>query len=300
MKRSIVVLTVLLVSACGKKEAEQRAAAAEAKLVQMNTIAAEKDSLMNEMVATTSFITQIDSELSKLKSTKKGGTVTYQEQVIPVSEYRSRMLARIHELGDRLDETEKKLKASQARLNQALAEDKDMGARIAVFEQQIADFQALIEEQRSQITRLTSQVDTLQAANTRLAAERDTLTTEVAGLTILANTVYYIIGTKKELLARGVVNEEGGARVLGVFGKSGKTLVPGKELATTEFNAIDKRTTFDIELPNQDKAYKIITPQSTVYVEPQPDKNGKVRGKIHIENPDAFWAQSKFLIIVES
>jgi hypothetical protein len=300
MKGSIVILTVVMLAACGKKEAEQRAAAAEAKLAQMNTIAAEKDSLMNEMVATTSFITQMDSELSKLKSTKKNGTVSYQETVIPVSEYRSKMLSRIHELGDRLDETEQKLKASQARLRKALAADQDMTARIAVFEQQIADFQALIEEQRSQIGRLTVQVDTLRAANTRLAAERDTLTTQVADLTTLANTVYYVIGNKNELLAKGVVQEEGGARVLGVFGKSGKTLVPGRGLSETEFIAIDKRSTFDIELPRQDKAYKIITPHSTVQIEPQPDKNGKVRGKIHIGNPDAFWAQSKYLIIVES
>src|SRR5947199_8537513 len=72
-----------------------------------------------------------------------------------------------------------------------------------------------------------------------------------------ANTVYYIVGTKDELEQRGIVREEGGARFLFVLWKSGKTLVPSRNLDPTAFTPFDRRALSEIPLPAADKEYPI-------------------------------------------
>ena len=279
-------------------KAEERATQAEAKLTQMDAISATKDSLMKEMMTTTSFINQMNDELSKVKNAK-GATVKYDERVMPVAEYRANMLARLDSLVQRLQESEARMKSSEARLRKMAGQDKDMTARLAQMDSTIAQYSTIIEQQKTQIASLTSQVDSLHSANTVLAQEKVQLTTQVTDLTNFANRVYYIIGDKKTLLEKGVATEAGGSRFLGVGWKSGKTVVPARQLDENVFAPIAKNVDFDINLPKPDKKYVIVSPQNINFVEPAPAKDGTFRGKIHITNPDAFWAASKYLIILE-
>lgn len=275
------------------REAEQRAEAAETKVTQMNAISAAKDTLMNELVQTTSFITQINDELAKVKPTKGEKTVTYNERVMPASEYRANVMNRIQSMVKRLDDAEARLQSTQTRL-------RELGARDQALDSMVAQYRNIMEEQRAQITLLTAQVDTLQAEKGRLTFEKAALDTQVVQLTTETNTVYYTVGTKQELLQSGVATEVGGARVLGIFGKAGKTLVPARELPTSAFTVLDKRTNVELMFPKPDKPYSIVSPHSTAFIQPAPDKDGKIRGgKLTITDPAAFWAQSKYLIVVE-
>ena len=306
LSRSIpVVLFVAVAASTGcergaRIQAEQRAQAAEARLTQMDAISATKDSLMHEMMATTSFINDLNDQLNQVKSTNgKATTVKYDERVMPMSEYRTNTLSRIDSLVARLNDTEARLKSSQARLRTLSGKDKESAARLAELDSMVAQYTAIVEQQKAQIATLTAQVDSLHTSNAQLASDKQQLTTQVTDLTNFANRVYYIIGTKKDLLAKGVASETGGARVLGVGWKRGKTLVPSRSLDEAAFTAISKPTDVQIALPNADKKYAIVSPQNVKYVEPQPAKDGTFTGSITITNPDAFWAASKYLIVVE-
>lgn len=297
----VLIASVVLLPACehgARVEAEKRAQTAENKLVQMDAISATKDSLMNEMMSTTTFINQMNDELAKVKNAK-GKTVKYEERVMPVAEYRANMLARLDSLVKRLQDSETRMKASEARLRKLAGHDKEMTARLAALDSTIANYQVMIEQQRSQIASLTFQVDSLHVETARLVSEKNTLTTQVTDLTNFANRVYYVIGTKQELVQKGVAAEAGGSRFLGVGWKSGKTLVPGRQLDESVFTPIAKDSDLDITLPKPDKKYAIVSPQNVSFIEPAPAKDGTYRGKIHIVNPEAFWAASKYLIVVE-
>jgi hypothetical protein len=287
---------MLLLAGCNQgklREAEQRAAAAEARVTEMNTITAAKDTLMTELMQTTSFITQINDELAKVKPAKGQKTVTYNERVMPAAEYRANVMTRIQSLIKRLDDAEARLQSSQTRLSQ-------LGARDEALDSMVVQYRALMDEQREQIVLLTAQVDTLQADRTRLVFEKAALDTAVTQLTTETNTVYFTVGTKEELLQRGVVTEVGGARVLGIFGKAGKTLVPARNIPNTEFTQADKRTLVDIVFPKANRPYSIVSPHSTSHIQPAPDKDGKILGgSFQIQDPAVFWAQSKYLIVVE-
>lgn len=295
--------TVIVLAGCdqGKlKETEQKLAAAEARVTQMNELAAEKDTLMSELIATTTFINQVNDELSKIKPAKGEKAVTYNERVMPVAEYRSAMLSRVRNISKRLDDAESRLAAAQTRLRTLGSGNTEMKQQIAVFDSMVAQYRTMMADQRAQIDVLTAQLDTLQQDKNRLVMEKAALDSTVTEMTVENNTVFYTAGTKEDLIKRGVAVEEGGARVLGIFGKAGKTLVPADDLQGDDFTTLDKRTAIEITLPRPDRPYAIVSPHSAKYIEPAPDKEGRIRGgKVTINDPQAFWAQSKYLILVQ-
>ncbi|HEY0671959.1 MAG TPA: hypothetical protein VGD27_06820 [Longimicrobiales bacterium] len=302
-RRTLPYLTIVLVvlaSACSQ-QAEQRAQAAEAKLAQMTEISAAKDSLTRELMATTSFMTQLNDELAKVKPAKGSKTnVVDGETVVPLEQYRAGMITKIADLRTRLDENEKNLASTQARLRKLTAGNKEMTAQIAAYDSMVTGYKRVMDEQRTQIAVLTSNVQSLQLRVQLLNDENTNLTTKVADLSTMANTVYYVLGSKRELMEKGIVNEVGGSRVLGIGWRTGETLVPGPELSPEAFQKLSKTAETEIRLPDPTKKYRLVSRQNVNHLATKPDKDGKIQGEsIKITNPDAFWANSKYLILVE-
>jgi len=109
-----------------------------------------------------------------------------------------------------------------------------------------------------------------------------------------------VVGTKDELEQKGVIQEEGGARFLFVLWKSGKTLVPSRNLDPSVFTQADRRQLTELPLPAGDKEYRIISRQDTSALDTPPDHDGRLGGHaVKIADTAKFWANSKYLIIVE-
>lgn len=302
-RRFLPYLTIALVvaaSACGR-EAEQRAQAAEARLAQLNEISAAKDSLTREMMATTTFMTQLNDELAKVKPAPGSKTnVVSGETVVPLEEYRAGMINKIRDLRTRLDENEKKLAETSARLRRLSTGNRELTTQIAAYDSMVAGYKRIMDDQRTQIAVLTNNIDALQKKNQILTDENTHLTGRVTEMTSLANTVYYVLGNKKELMTKGVVNEVGGSRVLGIGWRTGETLVPGRELNSEYFQKSSKQEAVEIPLPDPTKKYRLVSPQNVNALATPPGKDGKFTGtSIRIADPEAFWAASKYLILVE-
>ena len=110
-------------------------------------------------------------------------------------------------------------------------------------------------------------------------AENGSLRTQV-------NTVYYAIGTIKELKQKGVIDKEGG--IVGI----GSTPVLKKHFNSMYFTRAD--LTKLSEIPLYAKFSKVITNQ--------PDNAFKVKAtsksdSIEITDPDSFWNGSKYLVV---
>ena len=101
-------------------------------------------------------------------------------------------------------------------------------------------------------------MDTLCTEKAGLENVNVALTDTVANLTSYKNTVYYAVGTKDELMKRGIVTKEGSKFL--VFG--GTRLEPARNLDPAAFTAIDKTQQTSIPLPRSDKKYKIVSRQS--------------------------------------
>ena len=299
MRKLALLMAVVAISACDRSKPEL-----EKTLVQVQQISAEKDSLLRDVMATTQFIADANTELSKVRTSATAKpTVTEageNEGKLSPSQQRAQLLVRIKGITASLNEADSRLSASRKRVSMLDKNNAGLKGQLAAYDSTITSFKAIIESQKAQVLDLTAQVNALTTENTQLKAfnvqltsdkgavtvERDVLTTE-------KNTVYYVIGTKDDLLKRKIIVQTGG--MLGI----GKVQVAARDLNPTDFTSIDRTSVANIPFPVAGKPYRIVTRQDVAALETQPDNKGHIRDAIKIKDPVAFWGSSKFLIVIE-
>jgi hypothetical protein len=122
-----------------------------------------------------------------------------------------------------------------------------------------------------------------------LTEANEVLADSLRRITSRANTAWYVVGTRDQLVRSGVLTEEGG--ILG-FGKS---LAPSRAMARNTFTRIDRLRDTVIALPEA-KEYKIVSRHDPglVSVTVSPSSGGMMQ----IKDPERFWSASGWLIVV--
>jgi predicted nucleic acid-binding Zn-ribbon protein len=297
MRYSWLVLTCsMMVAGCDRSRADLNKALAESQATE-----AQKDSLLTEVLETTQFVSDLNSELAKaktaaLEASDENGTPGAQQD----RESRKATLERIRQVIDRLNESEAKLTLTENQVKTAKIRNARLLAQITTYKQTIEDLktaaeqqrsetEAIIADQRNQIASLSGRIDTLNQ-------EKGWLIDTVAHLTAYKNRVYYAVGTKDELIKNGVVIKEGSKFLF--FG--GTRLEPARRPNLDAFTMIDKTQTLSIPLPRTDKSYKIVSRQSSDYLAGDVSEKGEVKGVLEITSPEDFWSASKYLILVQN
>jgi hypothetical protein len=296
MKYGMLVVLALAAVGCDRNHAALTKALAESRAAE-----AQKDSLLTEVLETTQFVSDLNSELAKTKalSDSPEGADRGMPSAQQDREERKATLERIQQVITRLNESESKLIATENRVKNAKIRNARLLAQISTYKQTIEDLktaaeqqrseqEAIIADQRTQIATLAGQVDQL---NVQTASLRDT----VGNLTAYKNRVYYAIGTKNELLRSGVVTKEGSKFL--IFG--GTRLEPARKPNMDAFTMIDKTQMLAIPLPRSDKRYKIVSRQNPEYLSGDVNEKGQVQGTVEIASPEEFWSASKYLILVQ-
>jgi prefoldin subunit 5 len=268
---------------------------------ELTTVAAAKDSLVRDLAETTKILADINTELGKVSAGAKAvePVVSPESQLSISPSDRALVLKKVQDLTVRVRNSESRLAASQRRVR-ALTQDSDsLRTVLADFQTTIDGLRAMAEGQKTTIANLEAELGQTKAQVTTLTQENQVLTDTVSALTTRENTVYYIAGTKKELMEKGIIREVGGTRFL-IFTRTGETLKPAENLDPSLFTAIDRRQVAEIPLPRPDKQYKLVTNQNISFANVPADANGKLRGSLQITNPESFWSNSKFLILVEN
>ncbi len=296
MKYAGLVLILAVTTAGCASRGDLTKALAESKAAE-----AQKDSLLTEVLETTQFVSDLNSELAKAKTAAleigedRGVPGAQQDQA-----ERQATLGRIRQVIDRLNESEAKLTETENQVKNAKIRNARLLAQIATYkqtiedlktaaEQQRAETEAIIADQRNQIATLAGRVDTL-------SWEKGWLIDTVAHLTAYKNRVYYAVGTKDELIKSGVVTKEGSKFLF--FG--GTRLEPARRPNLDAFTMIDKTQTLSIPLPRTDKTYKIVSRQSPDFLAGDISEKGEVKGVVEIGSPEEFWSASKYLILVQN
>lgn len=290
----LLLATAVLASACNSNRGEVEQALAEAEALN-----AEKDRLLAEVLETTQFINELDSELAKAKGVGVSPVAEGEGRPADAAAQREVLLGKVREVVARLDQSEANLEETKNRLQAMGSRNTRLLSQIEEYQSTIEQFRGTVERQQVEIMALRAEVDTVRADNVRLATQKAALTDTVIEMTSQANTAYYVVGTKEELLQRGIVAEEGGSRVLFVFGKRGKTLVPARNLDPSMFTRIDRLQDSTIPLPRPDRGYEVVTPQNLAYVTGTKLESGRIADSFHVTYPEEFWKSSRYLILVE-
>jgi hypothetical protein len=289
---------VAVVAACDSQTKTQLRTLARADSLRTDSLVAIKNDLLNEVMASTQFVNDLNFEVAKLKSRKPAKlstTLSRESDINVIKEERASVTAKVREIVARLDSSEARVASLRRRAASLAKRDSTLLEQVAQYEKTIADLRQQVALQTAQIAELTSKVDTVTKENVRLSGERAALADTVTTLTTEKNTAYYVIGTKDELIRSGILVEEGRKRFL-VAG--GRPTAPARDLDTTKFTKIDRLRDRVINFPPGD--YKIFSRQNPIYASPFSSKDGSLSGGLRIDQPEKFWEASKFLIIVKS
>jgi hypothetical protein len=291
-KRATWLLVFTLAVAAGGCDT----AATKERLSQLTALSAEKDSLLALVTQSTRLMTDISLELSKVRAARRpAARPASVESPAGTGSFHDSLKTRVKDVVARVNQAESRLAASQQRIAALTSGSDSLKSQATLLEQAMADLRAGIDSQRAAIALISAEADSLKAQNAALAQRNLALADTLANLDTESNTVYYVIGTKQDLKARGIVVEEGSKFL--VFGS--KLLVPARGLTTEGFTAIDQRKASEIVLPDGAKSYRIVSRQNLEYLGTPTAKGGRIQGSIRITQPERFWAPSRFLIVVE-
>src|SRR6185369_17024224 len=149
---------------------------------------------------------------------------------------------------------------------------------------QIERDQKMIADLGETIQRQTTQIASLEARS-------DSLNTEIRTMASVNSRVYYIVGTEKELIEKGVVVKEGGTNLL--IARVGRTLQPARTLNPELFTSIDAREIKEIPLPDSTKRYQVVSRQSLDDCDVHERDKATFKGAaLRIADAGKFWAPS--------
>ncbi len=293
-RRSIAVIAILAsVAACKMSHEAVRAdsvqTAEQMKLT--NQLAAQKDSLMTVVLDADKFITQIDSQITRVKDLpapkrKKDSESPIQDQL----QARKDLLVRVNALVQRAQTTARELAVSRGHVKRLAADSAQFLQTVDNDQKMILDLNATIQRQTTRLASMQVQVDSLAGANAKLGTELSLLQTS-------SNKVYYVIGREDDLLKKGIVVREGGANLF--VAHPGRTLQPARTLDASLFTAIDQREVHEIAVPDSARQYAIVSRQSLDDADVAFRDRTAFKGNLRIKDADRFWSPSKYLIIVE-
>jgi hypothetical protein len=273
-------------------------------VLEQQRVTQEKDSLVNDVLATTQMMADINTDLAAVKGLGVSPVSNTDRPLSGKAEDRAAMLGKVRELISRLNTADAAIAAGKKRVAAMSStyanEKKQLSAQLDSYQQTIDGMktaalqqEAMITQQKEQITVLSGRVDTLTQQSSTLAMEKSAVKDTLTQVVDQDNTVYYAVGTKDELVKRGILVSEGSKFLM--FGS--KTLEPARDLKPELFQRLDRRRDTVLTVPEPSKEYKIITRQSPTFLASNLLTDGKVKGDLHVTSP-AFWDAGKYLIVV--
>ena len=291
--RSIILIAIaalfsLNLSSCVENSSKYKAL--EAKLDSLQVSHKMQGAELDELFAT---INSIEQGLSSIRETenilaiqsaegmevKEGSKEKLMQDVEAIQNAIKGYQAEIEKL-----KKDKRLQSAQfkKRLNAMQKELKEKSAVIESLSNQIAEKDAQIVLQTKQIASLDQVVSNLKNEVSNLNDESSQLKAKVADQEEKIWSVYYIVGSKSDLIEAGVMTKGG------LF-KAAKVSYQSEQEA---FVKIDSRKITEINTNAKKAKVMSVHPEGTYeFVENDSEM------VLNITNPDKFWQQTKYLVI---
>ncbi len=281
------VLTALLVATACQPDLKPDSPGLE-RQIRENSLTAERDSLLLEVAANGRLLTDIQTTFDQVApvSVRAGQpeTAGYESG----KEQRQVALDRAREIIGRLKTVEARLAVTERKVRKLTGARDSLARGLTDAEASLATLAALVETQKGTVASLTSQLD-------QMLVQNEILSDSLYHLADARNTAYYVVGTRKELLAKGVLVEDG-HRAIPLVGR--RSVQPARKLPLSEFTSIDRDAIRDLPLPDSTREYRIVSRQNLAHLA-SIQEDGRVQGSISIASPEEFWEGSRYLIVVE-
>lgn len=285
MKKSFILMGIgaLMLASCSGND-KQKIAEDSARIAELSAEYAEassfNDSLMLLMGDIYTGLDSINMQEGLLYNMGAGESV----------DRRAEIRQNLANIKARLESNRKLLADMEARLKKS---DNQNGVLLKTIDQlknRIASQDEKITKLESDLASAKAEIDTLNAHVAQTAVElvaeqeaKEKAQAEATAIENEANTVYYAIGTNKELKKNDLLEKK----------FLGQTKVLKGDFNESYFTKADKRTLSVI--PTGSKKVKIWTnmPEDSYVIEENEDKTKTIK----ITNPKEFWSMTPFLVI---
>lgn len=281
----LLLAVVFTIASCGKKK-EQQIIDLQAKNAELVVQFERKDSLMNELFNT---MNDIERNLSDITAREKLITDASNDEKRMNADVRNKIMDEIILINNILEENKKKLAQLREQLKKsdanvaALQETiQNLTKRMGEKEQEIVSLKEELVRLNFNISALNSKVDTLSettASQTKIINQQDALIGDL-------NTVWYVTGTKKDLVEKGIIEKAGG-----LFGSD---MVMSQVINPDYFSTSDMRKISKISFETKKAELVTVHPEGTYQFIIEDDM---IKG-LEILNASEFWKSSRFLVIM--
>ena len=249
----------------------------------------QRDAELHDMMGTFNEISEGFREISEAENRvdlQRGavseGSLTAKQQIASDIEFIRKQMQENKQQIAKLQDMLKNSRNNSAQLKKAVA---SLTKELAEKTRRIEELQAELASRNIRIQELDAAVTGLTTEKEELMAENEAKAETVAEQDKELNTAWFVFGTKKELKDQRILSKSG------LFKK-------GQELKAADvnldyFTQIDIRTTREIKLYSTDAEVLTTHPAGAYSLE----KDGKGQLTLKINNPQAFWSVSKYLVI---
>jgi len=291
--------------------------------------------LLAELTALSSIVNEIDRDLGG----PRGGSI---QPLVPNGEMgdtatdRAMLEAKKARIAANLQRLTTKLHTTDSLWRAAVASDSNSRSALASQGETLAMFKTLADTRAAQFAELQQRIDSLHVENRALVEERDRMRDSLTRLSSHAGRVYYVVGTREELLNNGIIREVTTSRKSWKGWQHERQLLPVRdaELAklaeirsafgsiasssgdddddveqqgaarppeSGEFRELDRYRDTVLSLPALRRGHlRLISAQDARFADGV-DRDGRLssgHSRLHISDPEAFWASGRYLVLL--
>jgi ubiquinone biosynthesis protein UbiJ len=296
-------------------------------------LAQKNEYLLAQLNELSSIVNEIDRDLGG----PRGGAV---RPLVPNGELadtageREVLEAKRERIAANLGRLTSRLRTSDSLWHAAAASDSASRSTLASSAETLAMFRTLAENRAAQFAEFEQRMDSLRLENRALADERDRMRDSLSRLSTRVGRVYYVVGTRDELLSAGVVREVTVAKKTWRGWQREKQLLPTRDAELSrlaairsafgsissanddeadveqqgsrvpengEFRELDRYRDTSLALPSlRHGRLRVISAQDMKYADGV-GRDGRVNSddnRLHITEPEQFWEGGRYLVLL--
>lgn len=280
MKKLLMMACLAALVLTGCKDGKTTAGIGAAQNDSLNSIIAQKDSELNDLMGTINEIedglNQINEAENRVTLLKNGEGASKKQKLKEDVQFIATRMKQNKELIAKL---QKQMANSSIKSEQLQKTIDLLNKKLEAKEKEMQALREELDKQDIHIMELDETINNLNTKSNRLASESSKKSEVINAQDKQINTAWYVFGTKKELKNQHIL--EGSKVMTGNFNKN-------------YFTKIDIRDLSEIKLYS--KNVKVLTthPSSTYTLVRDANKQYTLR----ITNPQIFWSTSKYLVVL--
>lgn len=287
MKKLLMMACLAALVLTGCKDGKTTAGIGAAQNDSLNSIIAQKDSELNDLMGTINEIedglNQINEAENRVTLLKNGEGASKKQKLTEDVQFIATRMKQNKELIAKL---QKQMANSSIKSEQLQKTIDLLNKKLEAKEKEMQALREELDKQDIHIMELDETINNLNTKSNRLTSESSRKSEVINAQDKQINTAWYVFGTKKELKNQHIIED---VNVL-----TGKFKVMTGNFNKNYFTKIDIRDLSEIKLYS--KNVKVLTthPSSTYTLVRDANKQYTLR----ITNPQIFWSTSKYLVVL--